>query len=131
MSQVTVIFHKCIQDSQDFGSDDEHMVSRVFFTIEVEGNSYPDLYCDLKQTVGSNFESGPIEVGIPQGAKYSGPFNYAAFREAVEQYYRSNVGSSGTGIKIGTGATNIRMRNNTYTKQVRVQFEASEQQTSS
>lgn len=128
MKQVTVIFHKCIQDSQDFGSDDENMVSRVFFTIEVEGNSYPDLYCDLKQTVGSNFEPGPIiEVTPPPRAKYSGPFNYAAFRGAVEKYYRSNVGSSGTGIKIGTGAENIRMHNNTYFKQVRVQFEASEQ----
>jgi hypothetical protein len=128
MSKVIVIFHKCIQDSQDFGSDDEHMVSRVFFTIEVEGKSYPDLYCDLKQTIGSSYESGPIEVGNPQGATYSGPFNYTEFRKAVERYYRSNVGSSGTGIK--TGAKNIRMRNNTFIKDERVQFEASEQQTS-
>jgi hypothetical protein len=103
MSQISVTFHNLIQDSQEFGSDDEHMVSRVFFTIEVEGNSYPDMYCNLKQTVGSDFESGPIEVGTPQGAKYSGPFNYDAFREAVEGYYRGNVGSSGSGIGFGTG----------------------------
>ncbi len=76
MSQISVTFHKLIQDSQDFGSDDEHMVSRVFFTIEVNDKSYPAVYCDLKQTVGSDFESGPIEVGTPQGVKYSGSFNY-------------------------------------------------------
>jgi hypothetical protein len=132
---VTVTFHKCIQDSQEFGSDDEHMVSRVFFTIEAEGNSYPDMYCELKQTVGSNFESEPnIEVGIPQTSqdtKYSGPLNYDKFRKEVEQYYRSCVGSSGIGIKFGTGAKKIRMGNNTYTNEVRVQFEASEQQAAS
>ena len=86
MPQISVTFHKLIQDSQEFGSDDEPMVSRVFFTIEVEGESYPDLYCDLKQTVGSDFESGPIEVGTPKGAKYSGPFKYDAFRDAVEDF---------------------------------------------
>lgn len=26
-----ITFHKLIQDSQDYGSDDEHMVSRAFF----------------------------------------------------------------------------------------------------
>jgi len=33
MSQISVTFHKLIQDSQEFGSDDEHMVSRAFFKI--------------------------------------------------------------------------------------------------
>jgi hypothetical protein len=28
--QVTVRLFKCVQDSQDLGSDEEHMVSRVF-----------------------------------------------------------------------------------------------------
>ena len=30
-----VTFYKCIQDSQDYGSDDEHMVSRIFFFLEI------------------------------------------------------------------------------------------------
>ena len=130
MSQISVTFHKLIQDSQEFGSDDEHMVSRAFFKIEVEGNSYPDMYCNLKQTVGSDFESEPIEVGTPQGAGYSGPFNYDAFRQAVEDYFRGNFGPTGSGIGFGAGAKNIRMYHNTIYKQVQVQFEASEQETS-
>lgn len=122
MAQVTVVFHRCIQDSQDFGSNDEHMVSRVFLTFEVNGDSYSGLYCDLKQTVGSSYECGPIEVGSLQGSKYAGPFKYNEFRDAVERYYRSCVGSSGQGIRIGAGSTAIRMRNNTFDREERVPF---------
>jgi len=88
------------------------------------------MYCNLKQTVGSDFESGPIEVGTPQGAGYSGPFNYDAFRQAVEDYFRGNFGPTGSGIGFGAGAKNIWMYHNTIYKQVQVQFEASEQETS-
>jgi len=35
MSKAKIIFYKCVQDSQDYGSDDEHMVSRVFFNLEI------------------------------------------------------------------------------------------------
>ena len=34
MAKVKITFHKCIQDSQEYGSNDEHMVSRIFFSIE-------------------------------------------------------------------------------------------------
>jgi hypothetical protein len=61
------------------------MVSRVFFTLEVEGKRYDDLYVDVKQTVGSTYEDGPIEVSSVKGARYKGPFNYMAFHAAVEK----------------------------------------------
>jgi len=35
VSKAKVIFHQCIQDSQEYGSDDEHMVSRIFFILEI------------------------------------------------------------------------------------------------
>ena len=72
-----VIFTKCVQDSQDYGSDDEHMVSRVFFDIQIDGEVHRDLHCDIKQVVGSSYETGDIEVGRPAG--YRAPFNYTAF----------------------------------------------------
>ncbi len=109
--KATVTLTRCVQDSQDYGSNDEHMVSRVFFDLEVDGRSYPGLHADLKQVVGSNYETGDIEVGKPEG--YRGPFNYIAFRDAAERYFRGLVGSAGSGIRI-QGATNIRMRNNTF-----------------
>lgn len=122
MARIRVTFHKCIQDSQDFGSDDEHMVSRVFFTVQAEGRVHRDLHADLKQTVGSDYATGPIEVGPP--IRYGGPFNQAAFAKAAEAYFRGLVGAAGSGIRI-EGARDVRMRNNTFLRQQAVEFEAS------
>ena len=88
-----VTFTKVIQDSQDFGSDDEHKVSRVFFDLHTGEDLHPDLYSDIKQVVGSSYETGDIEVSAPIG--YRVPFNYTAFRDAVEAYYRGLVKLSG------------------------------------
>ena len=120
MPTATATFFKIIQDSQEFGSDDEHMVSRIFFNLEIDKTKYPNLYADIKQTVGSSYESGPLEVSPPHG--YDGPFNFEAFREAVEQRYRSQVGSKGRGYRI-VGGSNIRMWNNVSTFTVVVQFD--------
>jgi hypothetical protein len=120
MGKARVDFHKCVQDSQEYGSDDAHMASRVFFTLTVDGKEHSDLYVDIKQTVGSEFETGSIEVSRPQG--YEGPINYQAFRNAVENYYRRLVGSQGTGIRIA-GGSNIRMQNNTFVRPMSVEFE--------
>ena len=112
MPTIQVSFHKCIQDSQDYGSDDEHMVSRVFFTLTSGDESHDNLYANVKQIVGSDFESAPLEVGLAEG--YEGLLNHREFRQAVEQYYRRLVGRQGSGIRLAGGATNIRMRNNTF-----------------
>jgi len=122
MPTATVRFIQCIQDSQDYGSDDEHMVSRVFLTLEAEGKPYPNLTVDIKQTVGAKFEDSPLEVSPPKG--YHGGYNYAAFRELVEDYYRSLIGGRGHGIRIEGGA-NIRMRNNTFVQPRTATFEYS------
>lgn len=123
MAKAKLAFHKCIQDSQDYGSDDEHMVSRVFFTFTVAGKEHPDLYADIKQTVGSDFETGPIEVSGPHG--YTGPINYQAFRDTVEKYYRTLVGSQGRGIRI-SGGRNIRMRDNRFIQEMSFEFDVDE-----
>jgi hypothetical protein len=106
-----LLFHKCVQDSQDYGSDNEHMVSRVFFSLVVPDKRYDDLYADVKQSVGANFESDYLEVSRPKEQKPPLPFE--AFRSSVETYYRKLVGSSASGIRI-QGGSNIRMRNNTF-----------------
>ncbi len=124
MAKAKVIFQKLIQDSQDYGSDDQHMVSRAFFTVNIEGNVTEDAYVDIKQPVGSDFETTPLEVSKPVG--YNGPFNYEAFRQATEGYYRSLVGSQGSGIHI-SGGGNIRMQNNTFIQQAVAEFEVSKE----
>jgi len=120
MSTAKVTFKKIIQDSQEYGSDDESMVSRIFFDLEMEGQIHVDLRVDIKQTVGSDFETAPLEIGPPQG--YDGPFNYDAFRAEAEEYYRESFGSRGTAIHI-EGGSNIRMMNNTVIRKKVAEFE--------
>ena len=57
MATTRIYLHQLIQDSRDYGSNDEHMVSRVFFDLEVDGKRYTGLHADIKQTVGSLFET--------------------------------------------------------------------------
>jgi len=120
MTKAHVTFRRLVQDSQDYGSNDEHMVSRAFFDLNIDSKDYQNLSVDIKQQVGSNFETSPLEISKPIG--YDGPFNHQAFRDAVENYYRSLVGSTGSGIHIAGGASNIRMRNNTFVQEMRVEF---------
>ena len=114
-----VTFQKLIQDSQTFGSDDAHMVSRIFFTLEIDGNTFPDLYADIKQTVGTDYETASLEVGAPHG--YTGAFNHEVFSPAAERYYRDSIGSHGRMIRISEGS-NVRMMNNTFVMPRRVEF---------
>ena len=44
---------------------------------------------------------------------YAGDLNYGAFRECIEAYYRSLVGTSGTAIRIEGGGGHL-MRNNVF-----------------
>ena len=106
--KATVTFKRCVQNSQEFGSDDEHMVSRVWLSVEVGGQVYDELHVDLKQPVGADYEKDPLEVGKPQG--YGGPYNHQEFCRIATDYYRRLVGSGGHGIRISRGAKNIRMR---------------------
>ena len=130
MATVRVNFDKCIQDSQEYGSTDEMMVSRVFFSVEVKTETaqvekHGDLHANLKQAVGVSFKGGPIEVDYPcdrLGNRYAGPLDYQRFRDAAEEYYKSLVGSAGTGIRMH-GSSNVRMRNNLFGKHYSVEFQ--------
>ena len=118
--QIKVSFHRLIQDSQELGSDNEFMVSRLFFSLEVAGSVYKDLYANLKQTVGSDYTEENIEVGPPVG--YSGPFNHEAFAEAARQYYLGCVGPNAWGMRISAGA-GFRAQNNTFVRDKAVEIQ--------
>lgn len=124
MPVVRVTFKEILQDSQDLGSDNEHMVSRLFFDIDVDGERHEGLHADIKQPVGSDFETAALEVGRPAG--YDGPLDYSKFREAAEECFRRQVGSRGSGIRVQDGASNIRMRNNRFGFRYVAEFEAHE-----
>ncbi|HVU01658.1 MAG TPA: hypothetical protein VHE30_07900 [Polyangiaceae bacterium] len=119
MLTITVHFTGCIQDVQEFGSDDEHAFSRVAFDLEVNGTMHRDLHVVVKQTAGSDYATSPLEVG--HVADYHGPFNHDAFQREVESYYRSLVGEGGM-IAVGPGAR-VRMRDIQYIRSRTVTFE--------
>ncbi len=108
MNKLELKFSKIIQDSQVYGSNNEHMISRIFFSVD--GKEYE---CNVRQPYGENFsfENDPIEVEAPEGLKKI--INYGQFRDAVENYFRMAVGSNARGINI-QGGTNIRMTNNSF-----------------
>ena len=104
-------FESIKQHAQEYGTNNEYMISTVEFSIILPDKVIKDLSVDIKQTVGDSFEYGAIEVGQPRGLKAK--LDYATFRDAVEKYYRMFVGSSAIGMKIENGRK-VRMKNNTF-----------------
>jgi hypothetical protein len=123
MPKARVTFQRLVQDSQDYESfepNEDHIVSRVFFYLEVGGQLYQDMTVEVMQPHGTMFESEPLEVGPPLGS-YGGKWNHREFADLVERYYRQLIGSHGHGIRI-SGGSNIRMRNNTFVSTMTGEF---------
>ncbi len=113
MPKVRVAFHKVLQNTQNYHSFDkkaDHMVSTLFFSLEVGGRHYPDLRVEIRHPFGTDFKLEPVEVAKPVGS-YVGPWNHAAFRDLCEKCYRKAVGAEGSGIRI-TGGKDVRMWDN-------------------
>lgn len=109
MPKAQMIFTTIIQDSQEFGSNNEHMVSRVFFDLRIGADLHTGLAVDIKQTVGDEYEHAPLEVSMPQSL--AGSVSFVDFRKHVEQYYRESFGSTGSAFRFGPG-TKVRMMDN-------------------
>ena len=124
MGQVIIQFEKVIQNIQEWGSDDEHMFSRIFLTIIYPNENSESIEVSIKQMAGGNFEDDPLEVYFPHNKKFS--LNYEEFRDAVEKYYRSSFGSQATDFRI-EGGSNIKMRNNIVIKLHKIVIESSEE----
>jgi hypothetical protein len=88
MAKIRVMFHKCLRAEPQSGTDDEP-TSRLYFSLETKGKRYDGFYADVRQTPGTLYESGSVEVSAPKGAPYTGPFNYDIYRYAAAKYYRN------------------------------------------
>jgi hypothetical protein len=117
---ATVRFSHLILDSLEFGSNDKHMVSRVFFALDVDGTTFQGLHANIKQTIDSAFAGGPLTVFKPAG--YHGPFNHAAFSAAAENRYRGCIGKSIMMFRVN-GAKGVRLRNGTFQVPYETTFE--------
>ena len=116
---ATVAFRRCIFNSPEFGSDDDHVGSRVFFDLSVGEEAYANLYVDLRQLVREGAEQDPLLITHP--ANYSGPFNFPVFQGLVEFYYRHAVG--GKWGMFGMRGIGMRLENWTVEQEMLAQFE--------
>jgi hypothetical protein len=122
---VAIDFTRLLQDSQEAGSTDEHMVSRVYFDLSIGDRKEGSFYVDVKQTVGAPMSADAIEVSPIRG--YKGPMSYDAFAREVRAYFLACVGPTASGIRISPGAANIRMRNNVFAMRRRVLIDVPDQ----
>jgi len=116
MIKAHVLFKRIIVDSQKLQClkrDDDHMVSRLFFDLEVGGNRYSDMMVEVKQPYGTQYESEPLEVSKLIGP-YKGNWNHNNFTVLVEKYYRSLIGKEGIIIKTTDKAKNTSFINCTF-----------------
>jgi hypothetical protein len=121
MPVLNVNIQECILDSQEYGSTDQHMVSRVFFTIGADDKPPTEDHCDIKQVVGSTYSPNSVEVGHP--AKYKGPYDHEKFASEVAEYFCKLVNSKGAVFSLGE-ATSVRMMNTRFTVPHRFTFNA-------
>lgn len=88
MAIATVTFRRCLVNSSEAGSSETQTCSRVFFDLTIEGQSFVDVYVDVRQ---ANREgAAPLLVMPTQG--YDGPLNLPVFHGLVEFYYRQAAG---------------------------------------
>jgi hypothetical protein len=111
MPSFRVTFRGCVQDSEEYGSNDDYMVSRVFFTLAVDGEVVGDFSADLKQVAGGDVERGDIQVSRPSG--YDGPFDAQKFSDAIRDYFLGLVKHHRRAIQIA-GVGYVRMHNNRF-----------------
>jgi hypothetical protein len=126
MSRAKVVFYSVEQKTQHIGNPDlrkDHMVSVISFDLEVDGKKYR-MSVEVRQPYGTDFESEPIEVRHPDG-EHRGAWNQRAFAERCEQYYRSQIGSTGMAFRVSGGST-IMQGNFSYSGPVVGEFDIPE-----
>ncbi len=110
--KACVTFSDIIQDVQDYNmavKDDDQMVSRLIFSLDIDGKHYDQLIVEVAQPMGTDYESEPITVAPLDQEKYNGPWNHGAFSDAAEEYYRQALPKL---VCVGPGVQGLRMRDN-------------------
>lgn len=106
-------FTHCITDSQEYGSDSEHMNSKLFFEAARVGDSnriwIVQSGCIVRQDRGESFTFETMPFNVENPPEISGQINYGEFRDAVERYFRLLVGPEGVAVRIGANVTNLRI----------------------
>lgn len=124
MPVATVAFRRCVVNSPEYGSDEDHVGSRIFFDLRLGEAAFANLWVDIRQVVREGVEHEPLLVSKPEG--YEGPFNVQVFQRLVEFYYRQAVGTK-WGM-FGHPAVNMRLENWVIEYEMLVQFEVNDEE---
>ena len=122
MPNATVTFRRCVVNAPELGCDEQHVGSRIYFDLDVEGKQFFDLYTDIRQTIGWAAEGESLEVTPPIG--YSGPLNFPIFEGLVGFYFRHVIGAQG--FMFGSKATTMRFVGYVLEQEMKVQCEIDE-----
>ena len=76
---MELVFEACVQDAPEYGSDEDWMVSRIFFWIKRPNAAPGDYWADLRSVAGDRFE----KMRIPVPADYMGPMAHVDVRQRV------------------------------------------------
>ena len=121
MATATLTFRRCVMNSPEYGGDEKHLGSRVYFDLDVEGHKHPNLHADIRQPIGVGSEAEFLDVTEPYG--YAGPLNLPVFQGLVEFYYRHVIGAQG--LTFGARSTDMRFVGYVLEHEMQVQFEVS------
>lgn len=108
-------FTHCCLDAQEFGSNNEHMVSIIYFQVfrgdDLERNNIQTLSATIRQPYGGEFDFETTALTVMPPIELQGLIDFNEFSQAVEGYFRHVVGSQGQGVRLGSGVTHTRLSN--------------------
>jgi len=116
MARLIVRVKYFVYNATEFGSNDEIIVSRIFYDMSVNGQKRGEFYSDLTHRV-ETLEPEAIEVTHPSG--YTGPFNHAAFADKLIAYYQGIMSRS-------LGASSMQRANQRIIMPVEVEVQAAD-----
>lgn len=106
--RAQIIFLAVVQDIDDYNManpSEDQIVSRVGFSLELDGSKHDQLFVEVAQPMGTDYKTEPLTFGPLPHEVRGGPWNHEAFTELVEGYYRS-------ALKKTAEVASARMRNN-------------------
>ena len=110
--RVRITFSTAVQDIQDYKMTDpgeDQIVSKIGFSLELDGSRHGPLFVEVRQPMGTDYKTEPLTVGPLLQEVTDGPWNQEAFTKVVEDYYRSALEK---GISLRK-ASRVELRNDT------------------
>ena len=88
MQNINIYSNKCVHDSQEFGSNNSHIISRVYFNLQVDDKGFSDLSVDISHQSSDLFNATNLKIENYCGPQDLSSFDYEVLNDSIEYYYR-------------------------------------------